>query len=122
MHSNLRSVGTLLRRCAFLFLALSVFCFGLHARIQAYTTTASNLTASKMSTEKHSADVLKAIDKEDCPADNFTALLLVAFFQEAHSKITALPLDQLAKIELSDPRRVDLSGIYSLHGPPATTL
>ncbi len=75
MLSDTRSVGALLRKCAFLFLALSVFCFGLHARIQAYTTANSNLTASKLSTEKHSAKVLKALEN-DAPTEDVDALVL----------------------------------------------
>ena len=122
MFSDARSVGALLRKCACLFLALSVFCFALHARIQAYTTATSNLTASKISTEKHSAKVLKALEKEDSPSDDADALILHIFLRGFHSDVTPQPLSELAKIELADPRRLDLGGIYSLHGPPATNL
>jgi hypothetical protein len=122
MLSDTRSVGALLRKCAFLFLALSVFCFGLHARIQAYTTANSNLTASKLSTEKYSAKVLKALENEDAPTKYVDALLLGVFLRGLHSEVEPIPLGELAKIELADPRRLDLSGVYSLHGPPATNL
>jgi hypothetical protein len=122
MLSNVRSVGAFLRRCAFLFLALSVFWFGLHARLEAYKSAASNTSASKMSTERHSADVLKAVDKQDAPADDVHALILGLFFLGFPPEVTALPVTVLAKIELADPRRLDLCGVYSLHGPPATTL
>jgi len=122
MLSNARSVGALLRKCAFLFLALSVFGFGLHARIQVYTKATSNLTASKLSTEEHSAKVLKSLDKGDNPADDVNTLILGAFLRAFHSQMMPRPLGELAKIELGDPRRLDLAGIYSLHGPPPTTL
>ena len=122
MLSDARSVGALLRKCAFLCLALSVFWFGLHARIQAYTSATSNLTASKLSTEKHSAKVLRALEKEDAPTDDADALIVGIFLRGLHAEVTALPPGQLAKVELADPRRLDLGGIYSLHGPPAKNL
>lgn len=122
MLSNARLVGALLRKCAFLFLALSVFGFGLHARIQVYTKATSNLTASKLSTEEHSAKVLKSLDKEDNPADDVNTWIPGAFLRAIHSVMMPRPSGELAKIELGDPRRLDLAGIYSLHGPPPTTL
>ena len=121
MLSNVRSVGAF-RKCAFLFLALSVFWFGLHARLEAYKRTASNISDSKISTEKHSAEVLKALDKQDSPVDDLNALVLGCFLRGFHSAVAPLPSGELAKIELADPRRLDLGGVYSLHGPPATTL
>jgi hypothetical protein len=122
MLSNVRSVGAFLRRCAFVFLALSVFWFGLHARLEAYKSATSNVSYSKMSTERHSAEVLKAVDRQDAPADDVHALILGLFFSGFPSEATSLPVRELARIELADPRRLDLGGVYSLHGPPATTL
>jgi hypothetical protein len=121
MLSNVSLVGAF-RKCAFLFLALSVFWFGLHARLEAYKRAASNISDSKISTEKHSAQVLKALDKQDNPADDLNALVLGFFLRGLHSAVTPLPLGELARIELADPRRLDIVGVYSLHGPPATTL
>jgi hypothetical protein len=121
MHSNVRSVGAI-RKCAFLLLALSVFWFGLHARLEAYKPAASNISDSKISIEKHSAEVLTALDKQDSLADDLNALILWFFLREVHSSVSPLPLSEVARIELVDPRRLDLGGIYSLHGPPATTL
>jgi hypothetical protein len=121
VHSNVRLVGAF-RKCAFLFLALSVFWFGLHARLEAYKPAASNISDSKISTEKHSAQVLKVLDKQDGPADDLNALVLGLFLRGFHSVVTPLPLGEVARIKLADPRRLDLSGVYSLHGPPATTL
>jgi hypothetical protein len=122
MFSNVRSVGAFLRRCTFLLLALSVFWFGLHARLEAYKSAASNVSDSKISTEKHSAEVLKALDKQDSPADDVDALIQEFFLQGFHSSVSPLPLSEVARIELADPRRLDLGSVYSLHGPPATTL
>ena len=119
MSSNVSSVGALLRRCAFLFLALSVFWFGLHARIEAFTTGASNLTASKLATEEHSAKVLKALEREDVGDTDIHAFLLELLVQSLRPQAVRLPLSELAKIELADPRRLDLDGTYTLHGPPA---
>ena len=121
MLSNVRSVGALIRKCALLFLALSVFWFGLHARLQ-NCASVENPTASKISTEKHSAEVLKALDKQHSPAEDLNSLVLGFFLRGLHSAVTPLPLGELARIELTDPRRLDLGGVYSLHGPPATTL
>jgi hypothetical protein len=121
MLSNVRSVGAF-PKCAFLFLALSVFWFGLHARLEAYRPAALNIADSKISTENHTAEVLKALDKQDSPADDVDALLLGSFLWRFYSEVSPLPVSELARIELSDPRRLDLGGIYSLHGPPATTL
>jgi hypothetical protein len=83
---------------------------------------ASNIADSKMSTEKHSAEVLKALDKQDSPADDVDALIQEFSLRGFHSSVSPLPLSELARIELADPRRLDLGGVYSLHGPPATTL
>ena len=121
MLSNVRSVGAF-RKCALLFLALSVFWFGLHARLEAYNRAASNVSDSKISTEKHSAEVLKALDKQDSPANDLNALILGSFLRTFHSAVTPLSLVELARIELADLRRLDIGGVYSLHGPPSTTL
>lgn len=121
MLSNGRSVGAF-RTCALLFLALSVFWFGLHARLEAFTTGTSNLTASKMSTERHSAEVLKALDEQDNSADGVALLFVGLLLWRAYIEATRLPLGEVAKIELADPRRLDFGSNYSLHGPPATTL
>jgi hypothetical protein len=122
MLSNVRSVGAFLRRCAFIFVALSVFWFGLHARLEAYKSASSNVSDAKMSTERHSADVLNTVDKQDVPADDVHALILGLFFWTAPSEVKCLPGSELARVELGDPRRLDLRGIHSLHGPPAKNL
>jgi hypothetical protein len=109
MLSNVRSVGAF-RKCAFLFLALSVFWFGLHARLGANKPAASNISDSKISTEKHSAEVLKALDKQDSLADHLNALVLGFFLRGVHSAVAPLPLGELARIELADPRRLDIVG------------
>lgn len=122
MLLNLRSVGALFCRGAFLFLALSLFWFGLHARLDAYKPAASNVSDSKMSTERHSAEVLKALDHQDRSAGDVDRLLLGLFLRDVHSEVAALPLSELARIELADPRKLDCGSVYSLHGPPATHL
>jgi hypothetical protein len=121
MLSNVRSVGAF-RKCAFLLLALSVFWFGLHARLEAYKPAASNISDSKISIEKHSAEVLTALDKQDSLADDLNALVLGFFLRGVHSSVSPLPLSEVARIALVDPRRLDRGSIHSLHGPPTTTL
>jgi len=121
MRSNVRSVGSLLRKCAFLFLALSVFWFGLHARLQSYKSAPENPTASKISTEKHSAKILEALDKQAEPASD-VAVFALSVFLRGFDLQPLLPVSELAKIDLSDPSRLDLAGLYSSHGPPSTTL
>ena len=121
MRSNVRSVGSLLHKYAFLFLALSVFWFGLHARLQTYKSVPENPTASKISTEKHSAKVLEALDRQAEPANDLVVLAFGVFLSGFHLQVS-LPLSELAKIDLSDPSRLDLAGLYSSHGPPSTIL
>jgi hypothetical protein len=121
MLSNVRSVGSLIRKCAFLFLAVSVFWFGLHARLQSYKSTPENPTASKIATEKHSAKVLQTLDRQVQP-DSEIAVVVLGFFLAGFSSQLSRPLSELARIDLSDPSRLDLAGIYSSHGPPSTIL
>jgi hypothetical protein len=120
MLSNVRSAGAFVRKWVVLFLVLSVFWFGLHARLEALKRPA-NIADSKMSVERHSAEVLKAVDKQDSPTDDVDALILRCFSRTFHSAV-APPLSELARIELADPRKLDPSGVHSLHGPPPATL
>jgi hypothetical protein len=121
MRSNVRSVGSLLRKCAFLFLALSVFWFGLDARLEAYKSSPPNPTAAKISIEKHSARVLESPDKQAEP-DNGLVVLALGVVLSGFYLQPSPPLSELAQIELSDPSRLSLTGLYSSHGPPSITL
>jgi hypothetical protein len=107
MLSDAGSVGGLSRRVAFLFLALSVFWFGLHARSKAYKSPSSTRSDSKMSTPMRSADVLTSIDRHVSPTDPVGALLIRLFFSRFHSDAIQLPFSQIARFELADPRRLD---------------
>jgi hypothetical protein len=122
MLSDARSVVSLLRKCALLFLAFFVFGFGLQARLVQYWPSPPNPTASKISTEKHSAQVLKALDKQDEPANSADGLAFALFLMGFQAAPTLQSASEQAAIRLSDPRRLDLNGVYSSHGPPPTLL
>jgi len=122
MLSSMRSVGLLIRRCAFLSLAFCIFGFGLHARLAQYDPLPPNPTAAKISNEKHSAQVLKAFAERDealhaTDGPAFTLFLsglrILPVFQTATAQVT---------IGLSNPMRLDQKGIYSLHLPPPSSL
>lgn len=122
MLSDARSVGSLLRKCALLFLAFFVFSFGLHAKLAQYWPSPPSPAASKISTEKHSAQVLDALDKQDEPANSTDRLAFALFAMGFQAAPTFQSVGEQAAIRLSDPRRLDLNGVYSLHGPPPTLL
>jgi hypothetical protein len=122
MHSNVRPMVSLLRKCALLFLAFFVFSFGLQARLSQYWPSPPNPTASKISTEKHSAQVLKALDKQDESANSTDRLAFALFLMGFQAAPTLQSVTEQAAIRLSDPRRLDLHGVYSSHGPPPTLL
>jgi hypothetical protein len=122
MLSSVRSVGAAFQKCALLFLALSIFWFALHARLESVRLASSNVTATKVFTGKHSADPLNATHKQATPAFEADALVLAFLLYGAYREAARLPLSELAKIELADPRGLHQFGVYSLHGPPATTL
>jgi hypothetical protein len=122
MHSNMKSIVLLVRKCALLFLALFVFGFGLQARLAQYQTSPPNPTAAKISTERRSAQVLKSLDKRD-ETPTPTYRLAIAFLLSG-IQVRSIPQSVIerAKISLSDPRRLDLNGAHSLHDPPPTSL
>jgi hypothetical protein len=113
---------SLLRKCALLFLAFFVFSFGLQARLSQYWPSPPNPTASKISTEKHSTQALKALDKQDESANSTGGLAFALFSMGVQAAPTLQPVSEQAAIRLSDPRRLDLNGVYSSHGPPPTLL
>ena len=121
MPKHKGSVGVFLHACAFLFLGLSVFCFGLYTRLEAYKAMPSNIANSKMSTEKHSAESLKALEMQESLPDHLHALVL-GFLLPAYDLKIAPPPSELARIELADIQRLNLGSVYSLHGPPLTIL
>ncbi len=122
MISNARSTVLLLRKCGLLLLALSVFGFGLQARLAQYKPCPPNPTAAKISTEKHSARALQVLaerDKAPRPADRLAS---ATFFNGARTQLIPPSASERARIELCDPRKLDANHVYSLHGPPSILL
>jgi len=122
MLSHVRSIVPLIRKCVLLLLAFSVFGFGLQARLAQYKPSPPNPTAAKISTEKHSAQVLKVLAERDetpQPADWLAKALLISAIR---MRPIPQPVTQQAEIGLSNPTRFDLNGVYSLHRPPPTLL
>jgi len=122
MFPSMRPVVLLIRKCALLLLAFSIFGFGLHARLAQYKPFPPNPTAAKVSTEKRSEQVLQALAARD--EDLQTAGRPAFTFSLEGIRIR--PVFQLAteqaKIGLSHPMRLDLNGVYSLHLPPPSSL
>ncbi|AEU37324.1 hypothetical protein [Granulicella mallensis] len=122
MLSNARSAVSLLRSCALLLLAFSVFGFGLQARLAQYQPYPPNPTAAKIATEKQSEKVLKVLAERD-QAPQPIEWLAHAF---SLSGVLIQPISPSviaqAEIRLSNPTRFDLNGFYSLHRPPPTLL
>jgi hypothetical protein len=122
MLTGSRSVVPLIRKCAVLLLAFSVFGFGLQARLAAYNRCPPNPSAAKISTEKRSGAVLQAVEQKDDspnPLDRLEFAFLLSGFW--HQPIVQ-PAKEQAEISLRDPRRSDLNVVYSVHGPPTTIL
>ena len=119
MHSNVRPMVPLLRVSALLFLAFSVFGFGLHARLAQYKPSPPNPTSAKISTETRAAQALKAIDKHIASADGIDRLAFAYRVSKLQQPPRLQTAGEQARIDLSDPMRVDLHGVYRLHGPPA---
>jgi hypothetical protein len=119
MFSHVRSVVPLIRKCALLLLAFLVFGFGLQARLAQYKSDPPNPTSAKISTEKHSLQVLAERNETPNPVDR---LALAFFFSGNRMRPTPQPVAERAEIGLSNPTRFDLNGVYSLHRPPPTVL
>jgi hypothetical protein len=114
-----RSLITLIRKSAILFLAFTVFGLGLHARLELYKSSSSfNPTSAKVSSEKHSAQILKGLEERH-EVQDFTDKLAFGFVL---SSIRVEPIcnsiTHAAEIGLSSPIRFDLSGDFSLYRPP----
>lgn len=117
MLLKVRSSVLLIRKLALLFLAVLVFSFGLQAKLSLYHPLSTpNISAAKISTEKYSAQVLRALERpEVVPSrwDNFDLVLRVNSYVPAPDSVT-----QRAEVILWHPGRFDVHGVYSLHRPP----
>jgi hypothetical protein len=107
-------------KCALFFLAVSVFAFGLNAKLSLYRTHQSpdTVAAAKLTTEKRTAQstiVLKVVRE---PLASFEILRLMAFavFPDAISS----PVSGLhqAKVSLCSPCRCDSLSSSLVNRPP----
>jgi hypothetical protein len=121
MPLNMRSMITLIRKGAILLLALAVFGFGLHARLEAYKSPPSkfNPTSAKISTKQHSEQLLNEGIKEQSKAKGFVSMLAFGLgWSSIFAEENCNPIIQTVEIGLFNPTRYDQKGDYSLHRPP----
>jgi hypothetical protein len=114
-----RSLITLIRKSAILFLAFAVFGLGLHARLELYKSSSSfNPTSAKVSTEKQSAQTLKGLEGRREVQDFTDKLAFGIVLSSIRVEPICNSITQMVEIGLSSPTRFDLSGDFSLHLPP----
>lgn len=119
MQLEARPFAALIRRCAFLLLALSVFVLGLQARLALYQSVPSiNVTSAKISTERQTAQVLRSLEEREEshePADKLSVALLLSGVYLQHAGLSRLEETQLS---LTSPMRPALRRDNTLHLPP----
>jgi hypothetical protein len=117
MLLKVRSFVPLIRKLALLFLAFTVFSFGLQAKLSLYHPISTpNTSAAKISTERYSAQVLSALERPvgvPSPWDEFDLTIRLNSIAPALDSVA-----QRAEIVLWHPGRFDLHGVFSLHRPP----
>jgi hypothetical protein len=119
MPLNMRSLASLIRKGALVFLALAVFGLGLHARLEVYKTASSfNPTSAKVSTEKHSEQLLRALREHQEVPDFLSILAYGLGWSSIFAEHSCNPIIQSVEIGLFSPARYDQKGDYSLHRPP----
>jgi hypothetical protein len=109
-------------KCALLFLAVSVFAFGLNAKLSLYRKHQSTGTvaAAKLSTEKRSAQstvVLKVVKEPLASAETLRLMAFAVF----HNVISS-PAFRLHQVEVSlcSPCRCDSRSSLLMNRPPPT--
>jgi hypothetical protein len=123
MRQNNRSLVASVRNIALLFLAFAVFSWGLQAKLELYKAPSSQRTELvKLSTEKHSAKVLKAfelkgMDRVPSPVETLAIVFLLLLAASLLESVV-----HKAEIALASPSRFYLRGTYSLNRPPPTLL
>ena len=114
---------SLLRRFLFLYLALTVFGLGLHARLALYEANPDlQITSAKLSTETQSPAVLKSIEvRDDDPQPSISRVLalLLSGLNDASDPVRGTGR---AAIALSNPTRSQMSCITSLRRPPPLSI
>jgi hypothetical protein len=122
MPKRPQTAAPLALKCALLFLAVSVFAFGLNAKLSLYQKHQSpdTVAAAKLSTEKRAAQstiVLKVV-KEPLASDETLRLMAFAVF---HNVISS-PTFRLHQVEVSlcSPCRCDSRSSSLMNRPPPT--
>ncbi len=120
MPLNVRSMITLIRKGAIVLLAFAVFGLGLHARLEAYKCPSTfNPTSAKISTEKHSEQLLNEVLKVHSETKGFVSALAFSLgWSSIFAEQNCNRIIQTAEIRLFFPTRYDQKGDYSLHRPP----
>jgi len=119
MLLKVRSFVSFGRNVALLFLMLAVFSWGLQAKLELYKpASVQKPLIAKLSTEKHSSRVLRALEQRDTTPNHSPAPTLALIFSFLLVVPVLQSVAQEAKIGLSHPGKLYLHGIYSLNLPP----
>jgi hypothetical protein len=123
MLLKVRSFVSFSRNLALVFLAIAVFGWALNARMGLpKAPTARTLDPAKLSTERNSPKVLKALEQKSSEKSPSAAVTLAFVF----SLLLAVPalesITHRAEIALSSPSRFYLHAFYSLNRPPPALL
>jgi hypothetical protein len=109
-------------KCALLFLAFSVFAWGLHAKLSLYQAAQnpSTATVAKLSTEKRSAQTMASLEKAVKPDSTWETVKLISL--AVSLQMIAIPSFRFHQVEVSLCRscRCDLQGPDIMHRPPPT--
>lgn len=104
---------------ALLFLMFAVFSWGLQAKLELYKpASVQKPLIAKLSTEKHSSRVLRALEQRDTTPNHSPAPTLALIFSFLLVVPVLQSVAQEAKIGLLHPGKLYLRGIYSLNLPP----
>ncbi|MDQ2842936.1 MAG: hypothetical protein M3Y72_18235 [Acidobacteriota bacterium] len=107
------------RNFALLFLAVAVFSWGLNAKLELYKPVSTQRAGLvKLSAEKHSAKVLKALEQQGAKQLPPTTLKPALVFSLLLAVLIRESLAHRAEIALSSPSRFYLQGFSSRNRPP----
>ena len=100
--------------CALLFLAISVFSWGLQAKLSGYCSnsgTVSTRSMAKLSTEEGSTRTVASVENQNQPRMTWESMHVAAYaFMQQGNHVPPAYLSQLG----SEPR---VPGRFNLHGP-----
>ncbi len=119
MLLKVRSFVSFGRNAALLFLAFAVFSWGLQAKLELYkpASVQKPLTA-KLSTERHSLKVLRALEQRDTTQAYSPVPVLALIFGFLLAVPVPQSVAQETKIGFSHPGKLYSRGIYTLNLPP----